>query len=116
MRNQGTAWEWRMRYANSGSKVASRGFDRGKFRVAHFALRLRTAAWRVPSAWGGLLRHRCNAHPGLHYLQPRRDDFFAVFKPALYDTFAFENGPCLQGAALDRVVRLHHEGVLHALL
>src|SRR5438309_10653420 len=116
MRNQGTAWEWRMRYANSGSKVASRGFDRGKFRVAHFALRLRTAAWRVPSAWGGLLRHRCNAHPGLHYLQARGDDFLAVLQSALYNPFALEHGPSLQGAPFQRVVRLHHKSVLHPLL
>src|SRR6266404_3963488 len=61
--------------------------------------------------WGRLLRNWLDAHPWLHQLQTRGDNFLAVLKPALYNPFAFENRPGLKSAALDRVTWFHDERV-----
>src|SRR5947207_11887000 len=62
------------------------------------------------------LRHRCNFHSRLQQLQARGDNFLPVFEPVLYDPLAFESACRLEGAAFDRVIGLHDEGIFQPLL
>src|SRR5438034_2035606 len=62
------------------------------------------------------LRHRYNFHSRLQQLETRGNNFLSVFEPVLYDPFAFESACRLEGAAFDRIIRLHHERVFYPLL
>src|SRR5438874_194211 len=95
----------------------------GKFIVAPAArerrsfcrLRLSDARLLARSTRRSFLGYRFDLHPGLDDLQARRDDFLAVFKPTLYDAFAFENRTGLKRPPLNCVIGFHHKCVLHAL-
>src|SRR5437867_11475298 len=64
------------------------------FRLSDDRLRVRLAGRR----WLGYRRH---AHTSLQHLQSRGDNFLAVFKPALHDSFAFGQRAGFCGTALN---------------
>src|SRR5438874_3234357 len=73
-------------------------------------------AWLSVPAGRRLLRHRRNFHSRLQQLQTRGDNFLSVFEPVLYDSFAFESACRLEGAAFDRIIGFHDEGIFQPLL
>src|SRR5437870_3629468 len=93
----------------------------GKFIAVAFQLRSFCVLWLSNawlSVWAGrcLLRHGRNFHPRLQQLQARGDNFLPVFESAFHDPFAFESARRLKGAAFDRIIRFHHEGIFQSLL
>src|SRR5439155_27232238 len=103
---------------SSASSNQARSFTRS-FRIPHcsfWGLGVSDAFLRVRSAGGRLLGNGRDFHSGLQQLQTRRDNFLAVFKPAFYNTFAFEKAAGLKITAFDSIIGFHHKGVFQSLL
>src|SRR6266568_1009655 len=98
---QGSKSEGQM--PSSASSNQARSFTRW-FRIPHSDFRI------------FFLGHRRDFHSGLQQLQTRRDNFLAVFKPAFYNTFAFEKAAGLKITAFDSIIGFHHERVFQSLL